>query len=596
MSERPAPFSGTPPSPGACGFSQAAMLFVDRELTEIELAALETHLESCAACRRHARQAEGLSVILKHWDQERVARIRAPRRLALEIRGAVADVGQQRRSERRLLFASRLAMAASILIVLGGALLFGSGVEPALPELARVDALAPVPRALLSRDAPELDLPARDPLSPAASPLAALDGGVPHALVPLDGEEKAFTEVALVHLELCRRWTDQTEADFAARVGEPAILQTDHHGRMVFLSRGALEFIQDVSGAGNLEGFLRGLQARVEVPGRLPGHEYGEPSLDVDTGRVVTDVLPLPVDAKQLDAWLAKQALVGSETGLRFRAVPAGANTPKPARAAHVYDLARAMGDGAASLRPGTGDDVVLIADGLRHPVFLPRGELIGGGSVDRVVARPTWIPATAGRERFLIPCLPVSSVHDEMPFRAVGLVAGPEIRRLLATEGAGRDEVLTAVMRQTPATGMTYSLLDWYDDPELRRVVKARSRQIHRLGWRGFMVSERTGELRGIEVTSLPVGAAADLMARLWVGYLIEDAVTRHADAAEEEASPLRVTLMNLLSYEGTFRAPPQQGGKHRESRLRDVHSGVLVDSFEERETSATIHAAALP
>lgn len=535
-------------------------------------------------------------MILKHWDQERVSRIQAPRRLGLEIRHAVAETGRRRRSERRTLFASRLAMAASILLVLGGALLFG-GMDsaPAGTDAARHDALADRKIPLVEGDAPALALETRAPRTPATSKLTTLDAGRPRALAPLDDEERVFTEVALVHLELCRRWSDRTEAAFASRVGEPGILQTDPQGRMIYLSRGALAFIQDVSGAGNLEGFLRGLQERVTLPGRLPGHEYAEPSDDIDTGIHVTDVLPLPTEARALDAWLTEQALVGSETGLRFRAVPSAAKAVSST--AQVYDLARALQDGSVALRQDSDDDVVLIASRLRHPVFIPRGELIRGGNVDRVVQRPTWIPVTPGKERFVVSCLPVSSVYEEArPFRAIGLVAGPRIRRLLATEGVSRDEVLGAVMRQAPSTGMRYSLLDWYDDPELVRVVKARSRQVHRLGWRGFLVSSRAGELRGVEISSLPSGAAADLLARLWVGYLIEDAVTRHARGSKDEVEPLRVTLLNLLQYEGTFRAPHPQGGTHRESRLRDVHSGVLVDRFEDRRGRGTVHASALP
>ena len=50
-----------PPSiPGACdGYAQAAALRVDRELGRAEEAALESHLETCAACRARARQVLG---------------------------------------------------------------------------------------------------------------------------------------------------------------------------------------------------------------------------------------------------------------------------------------------------------------------------------------------------------------------------------------------------------------------------------------------------------------------------------------------------------------------------------------------------------
>ncbi len=652
-----------PPShPGASPcerFEEAALLRVDRELPAAEIDALERHLDLCPSCRRLAREAEGVSRVLKRWDAERVSNVRAPHRLRVEIRSAVLEAARLRRAEVRRVRYGTLAMAASVLVVLGLASLLatpGAGSAVAGPDAGTIARAgppssgstrgstvpqAPPPAPLAAASLPPAPYPAASlppapypaaslppapypaapyptapyptaPLPPSA--LAALGPVEAGALLPLGDDQREAMREPLVRLALA----DRVERAFERGVGEPGVPWIDPRtGDARRISLGALACLQ-AHGAGGVEGYLHWLGDRFgATTGRAlaDAHHYAEPRTWVDTGRHVPDLVGLPRGREAVDRLLSDGALhlagIGIDVHLLATDTGPGGGASAPAGGApQVYDLRRAIDDGVVELKDGVEDDVVAIVKGSRHPIFLPVGELLAGGRVDRAVARPVWIHAVRGEERFAVTCFPVGSPRrgEAPPIRAVGVLAGPTMRDVLA-RATSRDSVMAAVDREVEPRGPdAYSLLGFYDAPTVRRAVTSWTSLLNQRASAGFVVTDDVGALVGIEASDLPREAAADLLARLLVGYTCERAIpsqqrarsraqsARATAAAVSSTTPARVTLLGLVGTGHTFKTASDATGPVRAVHLLAAEGSVRVDAVEDRATGRAVQASALP
>ncbi len=582
----------------ACeAFAQNASLRADRELGRAEQAALDAHLATCPSCRERAFEAEWVSRMLKHWDAERASTVRAPARLSPSIRSMVHEEGLRRRREFRSLRIHRWAMAASVFLVLGAAVFFG---------LQRVSVQGPSDLTLADVGAPRptlafLDVPA--PLPP--RPLDAIDAG-PGPLESLGQAEVrtvawiAVDEFGPIAEAFRYLALEAAERDFFARTGEQGIRWQMPDGRAGFVSSGALASLR-ARGVDSVESFLAGLAERTGAVVE-PGHVYGSEPTAVLSRRGLPDVFPLSADRSSVDAWLDRADLALGGGRLRMHAIAGDDLATAPAGARRVFDLDRAFHQRhhRLTLAEGGGDDLVLIVQGTRHPIFIPAGELLQGGRVDRVVRRNVWIPPTLGEGRFEIPCVAVSTEAGSTPgvARPTGLVAGPRLRRLLADD-ATSEQVSVFVDGLTRSRALDFSLLSRFPLTEVRALKQGLAAAMLKRGWRGFGMTDAQGRLAGIEFTGLPLEAGADLLARVALGYELEDALLRGLPAEAQAASgtvvPARVTLMELLAFEGRLRVLAGERGTLRRASLRDARSDVVVEVFEQASSGDVVFASAL-
>lgn len=582
----------------ACeAFAQNASLRADRELGRAEQATLDAHLTSCPSCRERALEAEWVSRVLKHWDAERASTVRAPARLSPSIRSMVEDEGLRRRRELRLVRTHRWAVAAMILLVLGAGVFFGlqRAFEPGPSDLTLADVGAPRP-TLTFVDVPTPHPPRPlDAIDAGPGPLESLGRAEVRTVAWIANEDLGPIADAFRYLAL-----EAAERDFFARTGEQGIRWQRPDGRSGFVSSGALASLR-ARGSDSVESFLAGLAERTGAAVE-PGHVYGAEPTAVLSRRGIPDVFPLAADRSSIDAWLERADLALGGGRLRMHAIAGDGVPTAPVTSRHVFDLERAFTDRRhrVTLAEGGGDDVVLIAQGTRHPIFIPAGELLQGGRVDRVVRHNVWIPPTMGEDRFEIPCVAVSTERGSTPgvARPTGLVAGPRLRRLLADE-ATPAEVSAFVDELARSRALDFSLLSRFPLNEVRVLKRGLATAMLERGWRGFGMTDAQGRLAGIEFTGLPLEAGADLLARVALGYELEDALLRglpaEAQAASRDVVPARVTLMEFLAFDGRLRVPAGERGSLRRASLRDARSDVVVEVFEWTSSGDVVFASAL-
>jgi hypothetical protein len=602
---RPDPPRPGPPRPGrprpghpCAAFAEAAVLAVDRELGPAEAARLEVHLELCASCRSLARRSAGVSAALRRWDRE-TNDLRPPARLALAVRAALRQEGAWRRRERRLVLLNRVTVAASVVLAFGPAIGLGLSAPRADSQAPAVVATAaPHPRppaaAAGVRPSGHRARVASALSGPEASAVAGFDAGAPATFerdtfaVPRGGGTTPFLD-AFTRLEVRRIERRRDERAFLAEVGEPGEWLRLSGGEERLLTLGARAYLERKAaelGTGLFEHLGRS---------RDPGaHVYAPVPEAVPTDVRVADVVSVPLERAALDAWLAREPW-SPTAGLQVHFIDVPPAREGSAGPRLVWDLEEAVRVGAVTLGEGVEHDLVVLVRDVAHPVFVPAGELVAGGLVDRVVARGLWIPAVRGEARHALPCLPVSSAaaaSGDLP-RPTGRVAGPELRALLAG-GADAGAVASLVHRQLRrlgGMGHDYSLLDAYEGyfhggtyEQLRLDVERRF-----LGRRagGFVAAGVRGAFVGLEVSDLPPLAAARLLSRLLAGYLVETKIAVHEAAqspivSPREATPLRATLFEVLGHGATFRASGEPGEGPRVLRLPGAVGSVTFEVVE--------------
>lgn len=597
-----------PPTPagsdtGCEAFARAVALKVDRELGPAETAALEAHLATCPACRARAREARALSAILKRWDAETAGRVQTPARVRPALRITVDDEGRWRRAEVRGVRRVRLATVASILLVLAIGLVLGLGAAgsgdvvrgatlPAV-EVARVEA-GPVISGRLPGARARLDV-----TLPGASHLSDFSVVRTDPLRWLSEEEKAAFGGVLAFAETRRL---QREA-FEGVVGKPAVWWTDPvKGKDRLVTVSALAHLRKV---------YRGAVFAMAPP------EEGRTIVDhtpiVDTGRRIVDFLDLPGSRPLLEKVLAHTPILlevpresgpNDVMGRMFLLEGSRDLDASRAVAVRVSDLLRAVRDGFVTLREGPGEDLVAIVQGGHRPVFVPAGELIAGGRVDRVVMQGIWIPAVSTEQPIQIPCAAASTPgasHGEKP-EPTGMVAGPGLRGLLARR-ADAQEVRGWIGRHVPILdrwGRDYSLLAFYDPAAQSRTLGVFTRYFLQQKTRGFVVTDVDGNLLGVETTDLPTTGAASLLARLFVGYVAENGMNvlrarLHGEAAEvrPDACSAVVALLDILGSEATFRARPRNGRTPRVLRMVDPRTRAAFEVVEQTSGSGAVLAS---
>ncbi len=580
--------------PSCDAVTEAVMQRLDRERVVLDEEALERHLLTCVRCRQRAREIQGVSRALKRWDAEVAARVEPPDRLRLEVVGAIAEVGRLRRRESRSVLVSRLAMAASVLLVLGAGLVAGRRdarrpVSAASPPRPPVFAAR---RPLPAIHTGPVAVAAAAPLVFAPSPLAGIEEPSGSGVTLFADEDRARLREILTRFEIAKRDRKAVErvcGGMAVAWADPEDWKRPEGRRYRWTSLAVVAYLQDRhGGAGSAVGWVEGLRHLESAT--ADAYRYAHSGLKL-TGRHVADVV-------RFDAAGPADGLIWRipELHLDLRGFELGREPYAPQGTGTVLDLAAAYAAGAITFREGTDDDLVVLARGLTHPVYVPVGELIAGGSVDRVVAKPLWIRAIPGTESFSLACRPVSSpLPPGRTLRPVGLVAGPALRALLQS-GASEGVVRRFVLDHAGGKSLRYSLLQAYDHPILRQRAHLEAASMQRHGMRAFLVTGQDGTLVGYEVALLPRPAAAALLGRLWMGYSIEAAGERPDDAEAAPEPRVGADALGALLR----RNPPLATFDLRASilavRTDEPEADVEVVGLTERASGHTLHASVLP
>lgn len=612
------------PGSGCEVFGQAAALRVDRELGPAEAAALEAHLEVCGACRTRAARSEALSALLRRWDAERAGRIEPPARLRLAIRSAVAEEGRRRRDEWRAVRFVKLATAAAVLLTLGAATAMGFAVSRVGPTTERAAGVRGTGRPIL-----EAPASAWDPSSSAAaSGVPQRDGPTFALLVPdeqvpapaeldasslrpstwLGAEERARAVETLAFYEARRREREV----FEMVCGEPAVWwRAPGTGTPHLITITALDHLISL-GFTSVEDYASDPSRHRTMPADSdPFSSSSEAAVVVDTGRRLSDYFALPATPRGREA-LLRTPLANLRDGIRVFAIPAhgvpraGGALPAP------LGLAEAVVAGTVTLGEGAGDDLVAVVRGATRPIFIPAGELLDGGRVHRMTVRPVWIePNRAGGEsRIVVPCIAVATEHGSEGSAPVptGLLAPPVVRRLLA-EGGDVRRVQTWLKGHLPYLGGgDYSLVTSYP-PQLTEGMALLEDALRRDQARGVVVVDASGNLLGVEVTELPVAAAATLLTRVVLSYSAGDYIEDYVRSVEPKAPHWRnpeppaagVALARLTEDVRTLtaleRSAPAEGARNLDPirRLRTVLPGARTafEIVERPSDGAVVHAS---
>jgi len=586
-------------------FAEAAMLRVDRELGPAESAALDAHLAVCAACRAKALQAEALSAVLKRWDNVVAARVDAPARLRQSLRAVAAEEGRWRRVEARRVRRLRLAVAASVLLALAAGLAAGLASVSGATYVTPV-AVAPTPPRPVEPPAPAFVAHVTPPtvelgtVPPGPSRLRDVVVDLDPPAGWLSADEKVEAARVLARCETRRLLREAFERDY----GEDAYWYTDQQSGEDRLITGSALAQLRAGGVGRLAALLPGVvdEARtVADPVRL-----------VDTGRRFSDFLRLPTRRDEIEALVQRGIPIRAG---KADAPPIGWVSLLPGDQAQeakhalpqTVDLSYAVQKGYLELREAGNDDLVAVVHRASRPVFIPAGELISGGQVDRVVLEGILIPATTtARPIISIPCAAASSPggsHGEQP-TPTGMVAGPALRGVLARH-PGAEKVRAWIASQVPILdkwGRDYSLLDHYDSTVQGANLTMLTSLFLSSGSRGFALTGARGEFVGVEVSDLPRESAAALLARLLWGYTAEaDMKARraqlHGDTPVERlaARPSVVALLDLIGSTASFRTRASHARGARVLRMIEPHTNAGLEVVESKPDDGAVLASAL-
>jgi anti-sigma factor RsiW len=417
-----------------CPSERTLAAHVDGQLDASRAEAVESHLDECAACARVVRRVEGLSNLLRTWETG--TRVEPPSRLSAAVLRTVAPEAEALRRESMRASARAFAFAAAVVVAIGAgvaaALMTAAGSPGESVTLAaRSDVAAPtlapsgVGPAALDFGAASLAAVtrARFEVSPEVAAAAPRAGALPS--VPDAEATAAFVRYAPF-------------LETQARVEEDVYVVYDRA-----LPRYAAG---PYARARRIEAWYEERARRASEPATF------DPS---SRGLSVLDVLPLP-SAAELPAFLAKLPTFvepASRRGGGFvvRPLPGrAASAGEVADGGEVSDLAGAVAAQRIVIEPDASAEATSLTLDVAPttvPVLIPAGELVAGGAGDRVVTEGLWLPASSVARTVVLACLPVSRIGGAVGRApaATGLVAGPELRGLLAYR-AERDGVLALV------------------------------------------------------------------------------------------------------------------------------------------------------
>jgi anti-sigma factor RsiW len=639
-------------------FSEDIHLLVDGELGVAETALVEEHLQACPRCLSIAARLEAMSSLLKDWDA-RTNDLPVP---ALRIKHAVLtrvkEHSVRRRRESRLVGLMHYATAALVLLAIGTGVALGlsSGRnEPAPGDIrsasvstAESTAESAWPLSAALAETPDF------PVHRTEAALATWESGYEPAPLasfelPALAQEPEWDRLGRWE----QVWRDapgrgriaflaehiERETAFASRVGAPSTSwsgpRIDEPGQRLVTIR-ALNFLHD---RGYLEEWKRWTPAPHQAPSTTV---VSAPTIRQATGMTAADMLaPMPgvdqelnslfrrgrlsafgvqpaklpsqnaaASASLLEAWplqLDRKADTGA-----LRSGPMGSGAPGAGAPRAFLDPLKAEANRQLRLREeddGEGS-IVFLVEGTSEPILIPAGQFIDGGFGARVVAETVWLPASKGETPRIVRCRMVENAALGEPKGHPTLVphiAGPTIRALLAA-GASQVEVRAAArriyaLRQHAEYDLFngWNLLDVYGGATGQRYGEIFAGKLDwRTGRGGFVVRDAGGNLVGAEVLRFQGPAAEALLARLWVGYVVE-AVLRHGrlypdnpelarskaevDAALAPSSDeLTAALHRIASHSAVFRMPrgfdASQGW--RISGLEIVAAGLQLHALE--------------
>lgn len=515
---------GTPERP--CPSARTLASHLDGELAHGAARLVEAHLDACPACASDARRLEGLSHCLRSWARTGGATEAPPRLMSRVLRTVAPEGAALRRDASRSRRTTLLAVAAAALAWVGGGWLAvaergaASGAASP-PSSAGVPAL--VTEVAASRR-PELGA-AADPGEPSVSGelqaawarLERIPGAAPMTAPSPDGD----------------RWV---AALLAGSSGEP--FDPSGSARAVLGDGATSTGVEPTALQRAKARWLADRRRWLDDPRTADPTAAGVSVHEVFAATTVSRDASAVEPASRATGGLALQAIRAADRGEAAREATRG---PAP------YDLLAAVSAGQARLLPDAeGDDGTSIGVEVRpgaRPILLLAGELFEGGVADRVLAASALLapgPQTV-RLRTRPLARPVGArgaATDRRP-TAMGLVAGPELRALLARDDD--DATLDALVRaQVVGAGLVGAegsaspgLLALYRDDAAARSVRARA-----LGAAlgddavGFVATDPDGRFQGLERVDVADPVRADLLARLLDGYLAEGRTRSVGDA----------------------------------------------------------------
>ncbi len=549
------------PLPSRCdGHTGNLPAYLDHELGEAEHRSLSDHLDACPRCQARLKELEAVSAVLKGWDAGHALPPVAPARLRHAVLARVAEAGQRRRQEVRRGGLRRGALAASVLLGLG------------LPALGawRAGPPAPVPapafEALLAAG--------RSPGRPPAVAGAGVAGvpGLSERLIrprpfeplstPLPGP--AFDPVErerLLAQALPLQRALELEARFATRTGVRGVWVVDAvRGRCLLLTPQAAEFFAPERDYAQLVGSLSDRLTGAPLP--------TEQAPRVTVSDLVAPLLAAGGDRAEGD-WRRPLYRFGAPgTDRALLEVCALPHDPAHAPIPTLDPVAAEVGGQLRILPSGLDDDSVVVE--VQHtprPILLVAGHLITGGATDRVVARSTWLPASAAPTRWLIPCLRVrvGAPRAEEGLTLSPFVAGPTLRALLVA-GAGAERVL-AHARELRAAALggrvplEWSLLDLYGGERgLEQLAQPALAAALARAPAGVLVTDPEGRLLGLEQLGAGGPAGELLLRRLLLGHQVEALQRRLARGPLRAVAPPPATgaLERAAGSDAALGVPP--------------------------------------
>jgi hypothetical protein len=534
------------PLPSPCdGFSGNLPAFVDREVPEAQAAAIETHVDGCAACQRRVRDIEGVSAVLKGWDAQVPAGPPSPGRLRHAVLARVEEQGRTLRIERRARRVTAFALAAAVLVAVGLPLALGLSHErPAAPP--PFEALAGAPWTSPSVAEP-FEVARLDPARLAHRPWDAAPAPFAGGETDLAAREQFLAGALDLQREV------EEEMRFARLTGMRGVWVTDRvTGRRLLLSPEAAAAFEE----GELLDYLRAKRDEALYAATVTGSRV--------TGYSAADLLaPLLPEQDGIDAWRAQQRLIvfrrpGAKVPM-LELLRLGAVDAPAAAWPEVLDPLAAQAAGTLRLESSGGDDARLhaVVERTALPVLIPAGTLLAGGADDRVVARDVWLPASpAGRNVIEIAALSVreGARRPEAGVRLTPWMVGPSIRALLARD-AGAVVVLerARALRGAALGGrvpLEWSLLDLFDAPtEARMFDDARLQRVLDSAPRGFVALDGAGRFVGLEAPAVGGAGGMALRMRLAHSYEHELRVLSFARGGGGPAGAARAGLADVVT-----------------------------------------------